>query len=215
MKWSPRITALLILVMAWGMADPTLAWRRCGHHRYHFHDRFSPCPRHFTPWRHCPRTFCHDHLARRTVVYTEQNGWDLIKNGRSQTALGIFEAISAAAPASGNPRLGIAVAAADTGQLAKSVAAMRRALEFNPGALQIFEPEAWLKERLPPLIKKFENPSPGLAIQDIFFMQAAFYYLVKDQHACLEAVRRGKQANDTTDSALNLFYMAENDEWRF
>ena len=46
-------------------------------------------------------------------------------------------------------------------------------------------------------------------------MVAAFYYILKNRDACLENVRLGEQAEDTSDSALNLFYMAKNDEWKF
>lgn len=209
------IIALLVAAMAWVIASQALAWTRHGHHRYDFYDRYDPCQNHFHPWRHGPPRYIHDYRPRYTDMYTEQDGWDLIKKYRSHTALELFENISGTTPAAGGPKLGIAIAAADTGQLSKSVTAMRLALRYHPGALQLFEPEDWLKYRLKRLVKKYQGRSHGLQNQDAYFMIAAFYYMLKDRDACLEAVRLGKKANDTSDSTLNLFYMAENDEWRF
>lgn len=215
MRYSRIIIILLVTAMAWGMAGQATAWTRHGHHRYDFYDRYNPYNRPFYPWRHRLPGYIHDYRPRYTEIYTEQGGWDLVKNYRSDTALEIFEDISNATPVAGGPRLGIAVAAADTGQLSKSVTAMRLALRYNPGALQIFKPEDWLKDRLKSLVKKYQGQSHGLPDQDAYFMQAAFYYIVKDRDACLEAVRLGKKADDTSESALNLFYMAEKDVWRF
>lgn len=221
MSYSRIIITLFIAVMVWGMPGQVPAWTRHGHHRYDFYDRYDPYDRydryhrHLYPWRHRLPGYIHDYRPRYKEMYTDKDGWDLVKNYRSDTALEIFEDISDSAPAAGRARLGIAVAAADIGQLPKSVTAMRLALRYNPGALQIFKPEDWLKDRLKSLVKKYQGRSHGLPDQDAYFMQAAFYYMVKDRDACLEAVRLGKKADDTSESALNLFYMAEKDAWRF
>ena len=62
-------------------------------------------------------------------------GWDLIRKGRSHTALDVFAEIANYNLASGGPKLGYAIAAADSGQLSKSVWAMRRVL-FLPNIVQ-------------------------------------------------------------------------------
>ena len=62
--------------------------------------------------------------------------------------------------------------------------------------------------QLAPKFQELQEPDAG-------FMLAALYYLLKNREACLEAVRVGKASGDTSDSALNLFYMAKKDTWRF
>lgn len=208
MGYSRIIMALSAAVLAWITADPAISWTRSDLHRHGGYYRYYPYSRHSCPWRH-------DRQPPYKETHTLQDGWDLIKEGQSLAAIKIFENISKATPAAGIPRLGIAIAASETGQLPKSVTAMRMALRYNPGAIQLFEPEDWLTDRLKKLVKKYQGPTHGLPDPDAFFMTAAFYYMLRDRAACLEAARRGRKTNDTSDSALNLFYMAEKDEWRF
>lgn len=211
------IIPLLIAATIWATAGQAMAWTRHGLNRYGFDGRYDPHHSFFHPWYHGhghPGDI-HGYGSRYKDIYNEQDGWDMLKKYRSNTALEIFEDLSGETPAAGAHKLGIAIAAADTGQLPKSVTAMRLALRYNPGALQLFEPEDWLKDRLKKLVKKYQGQFHGLQNQDAYFMRIAFYYILKDKEACFEAIRYGKKTNDTSDSALNLYYMAENDEWKF
>jgi tetratricopeptide (TPR) repeat protein len=208
MNVSRIIKILSITAIAWAIAGETSAWTR---HRPHRHHILSPYHHHFHHPHYCYPEYVHDYRPQ----YTEQDGWEQIKKNRSDTALEIFENASDANPAAGGPKIGIAIAAADIGLLSKSIIAMRQALRYNPGALQLFEPEEWLKHRLKKLIKKYQGRSHGLRDQDAYFMAAVFNYMLKNKDGCLEAVRLGKKADDTSDSALNLFSMAEKDTWRF
>lgn len=143
--------------------------------------------------------------------YTVEDGWDLIRRHQSHTAFEIFMDIAESNPAAGQPKLGIAVAAADTGRLPRSVWAMRRLLEFTPAAIQLFRPDDWLIHRLRRLVGKYHSRSHGLPQKDAVFMQASLYYLLKDKTACLAAIDLSREVNDDSDSARNLYHIAEND----
>ncbi len=201
------IIILLVTAVTWISASTAVAWTRYGH-GHHRHDFYHPR-------YHSHHGYIHDLRPIYSVTYTETDGWDLIEKNQSRRALDVFEKLSNESPAAGGPQLGIAIAAAETGELSKSVTAMRLALNYNPGVLRFFEPENWLKIRLINLVKTINKHPRRLQNQDAYFMMTAFYYILKDKDACLEAARLGRKANDTTDSALNLFYMAEKDDWRF
>ncbi len=79
----------------------------------------------------CTNQYNRQNEPRHTMSY----GWDLIRKGRSHTALDVFAEIANYNLASGGPKLGYAIAAADSGQLSKSVWAMRRVL-FLPNIVQ-------------------------------------------------------------------------------
>lgn len=215
MKNSCIIFILLTAAAIWHAGGTAYAWTRTWYNRHDIHDRYGYYYRHHGPFHHRPHWHIHNYHPRYKNLYTEKDAWELIENNRSYTALQIFEGLFHASPAAGRLKLGAAVAAADAGQLSKSIELMRQVLQYNPGSLQVFEPETWLTDRLKGLTKKFQEQSNELPGQDARFMLAAFYYLVKDREACLRSVQMGKAANDVSDSALNLFYMAENDAWRF
>lgn len=188
------------------LSDTASAWSRYDHYR---HYRYDPFDRHYHRhhWHH--RHHYH-HYPRFRVSYDINDGWNFIKKDRSNTALEIFEDLDNSNPGSGIPKLGYSIAAADTDRLGKSVWAMRRALIFHPGALYQFKPDVQLKNKIKQLVSKFQGRSHGLSEKDAFFMQASLYYLAGDKISCLQAIRLNKDANDTSDSAKNLYYMAEN-----
>ena len=196
------------------------AWNRDRHHRNHrydrhdhryYHYRYDHRHRHSSPYY---RNYRHPgyhryHTPRYKNYYTMEDGWDLVKKDRSHTALDIFEDLAKSNPGAGGPKLGYAIAAADTDRLAKGVWAMRRALQFGPGAFQQFSPDRRLEGKLKRLVSKYEGRSHGLPEKDAYFMQASLYYLLKDTRACHRAIERNKGVDDYSDSAKNLYYMAE------
>jgi hypothetical protein len=137
-------------------------------------------------------------------------GWDLIKKGRSHTALDVFGEIANSYPTSGGPKLGYAIAAADSGQLSKSVWAMRRALEFDSEFFSLFSMDKRLERKLVRLTSKYRGYSHGLQEHDAHFMLASLYYLLGNHLECLQAIERNKKANDYSPSARNLYHLAEN-----
>ena len=198
----------VFILTAWSEA---LAWSR-HHYRYDHHDRFFH--RHYYPspyyrsYRHYRHPYHHDYRWYRQD-YTMADGWNMVRQGRSGIALNIFEDLSERHPGAGGPKLGYAIAAADTGRLEKSVWAMRRALQFGPGAVQIFKPDRQLEGKLKRLVEKYQGRSHGLPDKDAYFMQAALYYMLADKAACSEAIRLSREMDDTSDSAKNLYFMAE------
>lgn len=207
------IAAGLILILA----HQAHAWRCCRNYPYNGWYRYDSCQNHaFGMYSDCHAPgyagFCRPYRAE---IYSEQDGWDLIIKNRPGEALAIFEDIAEASPAVGDSELGIAIAAADAGQWSQSVSSMRRLLEFAPGALQLFEPDRPRIDILDRLVKEISGQSHYLSRQDACFMQACFSYLLRDKKSCLAAVRQCKETGDRSDSALNLYFMAENDSFRW
>lgn len=210
-KFSHMIKIALIVWVLMVITDVASAWHRHGHHRhfgYHHYNRhhFDRHHYHRHHYRH-PWHSYHDY-PRYRVSYTLDDGWRLLQQNRSREALTIFEKLNQSSPGAGLPKLGVSIAAADTGNLSKSITAMRRALVFHPGALYQFKYGPQLGDTLKRLILKYRE-SDAVSENDVYFMQAALYFLLKDKPACLQAVNRIKQGNDTSDSARNLFYMVE------
>ena len=128
-----RLASLIMVTFlaGWPTADTAQAWMR------HWHDDYGPYDDYHHHYRHFgypPYGYTHRYHPKIADRYTEKDAWELVENNRSQKALEIFEKLAGTAPSSGRLKLGAAVAAADTGQLSKSVRLMRQVLQYNPGA---------------------------------------------------------------------------------
>jgi len=217
MKFIRIIQIIAIAGLMLMLSSPAAAWNRQERYRHHRYDNYnynrhyyrhrgvSP---HYRSFRY-PGNIRH-YYPRYRDNYTMEDGWDLIKKDRSHTALDVFGELAKSNPGSGSPKLGYAIAAADTDSLSKSVWAMRRALIYHPGALEHFRLDTRLENKLKRLVSKYRGKSHGLPEKDAYFMQASLYYLLEEKDACFEAIRHSKEANDDSDSAKNLYYMAEN-----
>jgi hypothetical protein len=215
MKFIRIIQIIVIAVLVLMISGLAWAWSRHENYRHYKYDNYN---RHY--YRHrgvSPyyRNYRYPGHTRHYYPgykdnYTMDDGWNLIKKGRSHTALEIFGKLAKSNPGDGSPKLGYSIAAADTDRLSKSVWAMRRALQYHPGALQHFKLDLRLESKLKRLVSKYQRRSHGLPDKDAFFMQASLYYLLEDKNSCFEAISRSKEANDYSDSAKNLYYMAEN-----
>ncbi len=202
MKFLRLIHIMLIAILVLMISGLAHGWNR---HRYDLWDRHRYRHHGYSPHY---RDF--HHYRPRYQYTTIEAGWDLVKKGRSHTALEVFGRLAKSNPAAGEPKLGYAIAAADTGQLSQSVWSMRRALQFGPGAFQMFAPDLRLRGTLERQVVKFKGRSHKLPQKDAWLMQASLYYLLGDADACLAAIEKSKNAKDTSDSAKNLYYMAEN-----
>ncbi len=207
MKFLRLIHIILITCLVLMISGLAQGWTR---HRYDHWDRHRYRHHGYSPhYRDYHRPDYH-HYRPRYQYTTIEDGWNLVKKGRSNTALEVFGRLAKSNPGAGQPKLGYAIAAADTGQLSQSVWSMRRALQFGPGAFQMFVPDLRLRGTLERQVIKFKGRSHKLPQKDAWFMQAAIYYLLKDSENCLNAIDKIKKAEDNSDSAKNLYYMAQN-----
>lgn len=205
------IKILTIIILTIFLSGQAFGW----HRHWHEYDRFNNHYRHSNfryngyPGHH------YEHWPQYTQKQTVQDGWRRIKTDRSDEALEIFEGIASSKPTVGEATLGVAVAAADTGDLDRSTRAMRRVLKYNPAVFRLFQVDDGLLQKFVQGAGRFQGGVSGMTAADTWFMRAAFHYLLRDMEPCLEAVRLGRKALDNRDSSLNLYFMAENDRWRF
>ena len=216
MKFTRIIQIIAIAGLILMLSSLAAAWSRQERYRHHRYDNYnrhdyrhlvvSPRYRNFR----YPGNIRH-YNPRYRDNYTMEDGWDLIKKDRSNTALDVFGELAKSNPGAGGPKLGYAIAAADTDSLSKSLWSMRRALIYHPGALEHFRMDPWLENKLRRLVSKYRRGRPhGLPDKDVYFMQATLYYLLEKKDVCFEAISHSEETNDDSDSAKNLYYMAEN-----
>lgn len=227
MKLSRIIHIIIITGLVLIIGIPAQAWTRYQRDRHYYRDRHHSRDYGYNRYRIYNRRYYRNHDSspyykswrppsynysrpQYTDHYTMEDGWDLVKKGRSHTALDVLGQLAKSNPDAGGPKLGYAIASADTGQLSQGVWSMRRALTFGPGAFQQFVLDPRLESRLERLVSKFHGRSHGLPEKDVYFMQASLYYLLNDTNACLAAIEHSKNTNDRSDSAKNLYYMAQN-----
>ncbi len=180
MKFIRIIQIIAIAVLMLMLSSLAAAWSRQEHYRHHRYDNYNlHYDRHRGESPHYrgfgyPGNIRHDYPRYRDN-YTVEDGWDLIKKDRSHTALDVFGELSKSNPGVGGPKLGYAIAAADTDSLSKSVWAMRRALIYHPGVLEYFRLDPWLENKLKRLVSKYQGKSHGLPDKDAYFMQASLF----------------------------------------
>jgi len=189
-----------------------VAWTNQGHYRDSHSSHTYDDRRHSAPYykNYYSPKHTNQYNRRNEPHHTMAYGWDLIRKGRSHTALDVFSEIANYNPASGGPKLGYAIAAADSGQLSKSVWAMRRVLEADSEFFRHFSIDGRLERKLVRLTRKYRGYSHGLRERDAHFMTASLHYLLGNRRECLEAIERNKKVDDYSPSAMNLHRLAEN-----
>jgi tetratricopeptide (TPR) repeat protein len=193
------------------MTGLTAAWTSRDRYRY-YHDKnkyghYPYSSPFYKKYRSPVRTYRYNY--RSESRYTLSHGWDLLKKGRSHTALDVFSKIAESYPESGEPKLGYAIAAAESGQLSKAVWAMRRALEYDSQFFRLFSMDVRLERKITHLTGKYRGHSHGLEKHDAHFMIASLHYLLGNRQECLQAIEKIKKANDYSPSARNLYHLAE------
>ena len=185
-------------------------FREHNHKRYRFHDHKEKRYR-FRDHNEKRYRF-RDHSYNRYREYrhdeTPSHGWELVKKGRSQKALNVFSRIANRYPYDGEPKIGYAVAAAQSRQMYDGVRAMRRALRYDPDSLDRIRVDGKLYDELYELAKGYQRRTHGLDSADRHFMAASLYYLIGERENYLEALEKNHEADDRSQSTMNLYRLA-------
>ncbi|MDZ7753524.1 MAG: hypothetical protein U5S82_18230 [Gammaproteobacteria bacterium] len=142
----------------------------------------------------------YDSNDETNTVVQGGDGWSRLAAGDARGALRSFGLAAEAAPDSGQPKAGYAVAAAATGDLSRGVWAMRRAFRIDADGLHYLEVDDELRPRLEEVLAAY-SPVEG---QDEAFMNAALYYILEAPDSATEALERLKAFGDDSEAAQNL-----------
>ena len=154
---------------------------------------------------HSYRPYSHDSRDR---YYTSAQGWDLIKKDRFHEALDLFGEVASIYPNRGEPKIGYAIVAAQSRQMFNGVRAMRRALLYEPEALNRVQVDSRLYSRLKRLVSEYQSSFHGLSRSDTHFMVASLYFMMGRQDHCRRELEKNDAENDRAPSTINLYRLA-------
>ncbi len=132
-------------------------------------------------------------------------GWKLFGDGKPYDALRVFAQEATDDAKDGVAKVGVALAAADTGDLARGVWSMRRALRVDPEGLRYVPIDRRSAGRVRQLMVEYrkEQSAPEKR-RDHAFMLAALHYLLDEDEAARDEVRLAIEYGDRSNSANNL-----------
>lgn len=133
-------------------------------------------------------------------------GWTMLREGRLEDAAETFATQSQELPRAGLPKIGYALAQAELGADDTAAWAMRRALMFEPAALNAVPVGDELRQRLLPLVERYSQPTAddAVAAEDRFFLAATFAYLAHDYDRAKELVQRSLATGDRDPTTFAL-----------
>jgi len=179
-----------------------------GHHYYGSH-YYTPYYGHYS----YPYSYGYSSYSNERHTYNSQDGarishsrdgWQLLKDNHPNDALNAFAIEAQDHPAKGMPKVGYALASAETGQLDRGVWAMRRALRFDPESLHYMTVDKSLQPRIQELIHRYDYDAASAKATDAAFMRASLHYLLRESADAKKAMDQVVQARDSTVSARNL-----------
>lgn len=154
------------------------------------------------------KKYYHGSNYRYKKDYTFSEGWELIRKDRPEKALQLFRHLAGNAPYEGEAKIGVAIAAAQNRQMFDGVVAMRRALKYDPDALNRVSVDDRLRREIHELTENYQSRFHGLSASDTHFMVASLYYLMNDLDRCMAALEKNQAAGDRAVSTLNLYDLA-------
>jgi len=179
-----------------------------GHHDYGSH-YYTPYYSHYSS----PYTYGYSSYSNERYTYNNQegvrishsrDGWQLLKDNHPNKALSAFAIEAQDHPAKGMPKVGYALASAETGQLDRGVWAMRRALRFDPESLHYVTVDQSLQKRIRELIHRYDYDSASAKATDAAFMRASLHYLLRETPAARTAMKQALDTRNSTVSTRNL-----------
>ena len=175
---------------------------RGGYSRYYVHEPHVAVPRYYV---------VEDYpsggtgLVRSTIAHDDTGGWLLLNEGDADEALQFFSQQAQNNPSRGIPKIGYAIAVAETGNLTDGVRAMRRALRIDPSALHYLTIDPKLRPTVEGLIEHYAHFANESADDpDPPFMIAALRYLLREPEVANHAMLQAVSAGDRSESTINL-----------
>ncbi len=136
--------------------------------------------------------------------------WNLLATDRPVDALHEFGRQARSNPDNGMPKVGYALASAMTGDLTRSVRAMRRALRVDPHSLQYVTIDQRLRPKIEHLAHQYEQTLDNRTRNlDAAFMVASMHYLLGNTDKAHHAIERANRDGDHSASAENLRQLIE------
>ncbi len=140
-------------------------------------------------------------------------GWDRLGEGNPYDAMHIFAEEADANPNDGVAKIGLGLAAAETGDLARGVWAMRRALRVDAESIRYVPVDRRIAGRIRALMSAYRADAQAPDKRaDYSFMLAALHYLVDERAAARDEVRLALEYGDRSNSANNLDKMLRGEE---
>ncbi len=138
------------------------------------------------------------------------HGWGQLADGRYSQALSTFSREALSDPRNGGSKVGFALSAAAMGDLARGVWAMRRALRFDPDAMDYVTIDAALRPRLEELVTHYGgNAYPTVDSAEAAFMLASLHYLLGDIDSAKSAIVLAVAEGDRDSSTANLRHLVD------
>ncbi|QNN23492.1 hypothetical protein HED60_14820 [Planctomycetales bacterium ZRK34] len=138
------------------------------------------------------------------VVYKyayEADGWALYRNNRAREAVDIFANQAEQSPNAGLPKIGYALSQATIGNDDKAAWAMRRALQYDAGALDRVPQDVTTQQSIDQLLNKYVARAEGFSRADDPFMIASLRYIARDYAGARDAAAEAAKLNPD-DTAL-------------
>jgi len=180
-----------------------------GHHYYYGDHYYTP----YYGYSSYPYSYGYPSYSHENHAYSHQedarishnrDGWQLLKDNHPNDALNAFAIEAQNHPTKGMPKVGYALASAETGQLDRGVWAMRRALRFDPESLHYIAMDQPLKTKIRALIHRYDYNSTSAKSTDAAFMRASLHYLIRESTEAKHAMDQMVQAHDDAISTRNL-----------
>jgi hypothetical protein len=135
----------------------------------------------------------------------EQRAWQLLRLGDAAEARRVFTPLTGARARTALPSVGLALAAAESGDLVRGVSAMRRAFLDDAEIVRCAPIDPRMRARLLQLVERYsERPGGEPDGRDADFMRAALYYLLEELSAAEVSIDRAIHEGDQSPSATGL-----------
>jgi hypothetical protein len=135
----------------------------------------------------------------------EQRAWQLLRLGDAAEARRTFTSLTGARAHTALPSVGLALAAAESGDLVHGVSAMRRAFHDDAEIVRCAPIDPRMRARLLQLVERYSERTGGEPEgRDADFMRAALYYLLEELSAAEVSIDRAIREGDQSPSATGL-----------
>jgi len=146
-----------------------------------------------------------DHSSDADSDSNRGGPWQLFAKGRIGDAQKVFTRAEVDDPKDAVAKVGLALTAAESGDLKRGIWAMRRALRVDPQGVRYVPVDRRVGERIHSLIATYRRHADDEYKRlDYAFMLSALYYLVNENQNALEQVQLAIGYGDTSDSTDNL-----------
>jgi hypothetical protein len=135
----------------------------------------------------------------------EERAWQLLRLGDAAEARRAFTPLTGARARTALPSVGLALAAAEAGDLERGVSAMRRAFDDDAESVRCAPIDQRMRARLLQLVERYSERSGDAPDgHDADFMRAALYYLLEELSAAEVSIDRAIREGDQSPSAAGL-----------